>query len=104
MFFRMLNLKLLIISVLAGSVIYISFQPTAFAACKKGADAPRCIDWKIAPNGKYVEVENNCSQGYRVHIDKRGRFCPDKDVYLGSGYSWSDDTSKCRFVYVRLCR
>ena len=54
----------------------------AQAACKKGPDLPDCAKYKIVPNGSYVEIENNCNYSIKVHINKKGTFCPDKDAVV----------------------
>ena len=97
-----------IIQVVAIFGIAIIASPSALAVCKKGPDLPKCARYKIVPNGSYVEIENNCPNELKVHINKKKKgmtsFCPDKDAKIGPGQTWSEDSSHCRFVEVRLCR
>jgi hypothetical protein len=88
---------------LAAALLFFTLGP-AHAVCKKGPDLPDCANFKITPSGKSVTIENNCSYDLRIHVDKRGRFCPDFDDNASAGETFSYDTSKCRFAYVRQCR
>jgi hypothetical protein len=92
-----------VVGLLAVVVVPLGANGT-LAACKKGAELPDCANYKIAVGGKSLTVENNCEQGLRVHVDKRGRFCPDKDAFVGAGDTIAMDTGNCRFEYVRQCR